>query len=104
MDDAIMTAEERMTYVTEDKEAMRAYWRRQMAITDRVGELRFAREEGFGEGKLEGFNSGKVEGFGEGVNESKMAIARNLLAKGSTVEFVHEVTGLDSETIQVLGN
>jgi len=91
MDDAIMTAEERMTYVTEDKEAMRAYWRRQMAITDRVGELRFAREEGFGEGKLEGFNSGKVEGFGEGVNESKMAIARNLLAKGSTVEFVHEV-------------
>jgi predicted transposase/invertase (TIGR01784 family) len=91
MDNAIMTAEERMIYVTGDAEAIRAYWRRQMAIADRIGELGYARDKGFD------------EGFDEGLNKGKVAIARNLLAKGSTVEFVHEVTGLDTGTIESLG-
>jgi len=34
--------------------------------------------------------------------EEKTMIARNLLSKGSTPEFVHEITGLDLETIQSL--
>jgi len=39
-----------------------------------------------------------LEGCEEG-REEKRKIARNLLAKGSTPEFVHEVTGLDMETL-----
>jgi|GEM_PF-5934469 len=34
----------------------------------------------------------------------KENIARNLLAKGSTIEFVHDVTGLDMETIKGLAD
>ena len=42
------------------------------------------------------------EGIEEGQEAAKINIARNLLAKGSTVEFVSDITGLDIETIQNL--
>ena len=47
---------------------------------------------------------GRAEGFAEGQQENTLKIARNLLAKGSTPEFVHEITGLDLETIEELRN
>ena len=34
-----------------------------------------------------------------GREEEKLAIARNLLRKGSTQEFIQEITGLNQETI-----
>ena len=52
------------------------------------------------EGREEGIN----EGLAEGHANEKLQIARNLLAKGSTQEFVHEITGLDLETIEELRN
>ena len=42
------------------------------------------------------------EGFSEGRGERDREIARNLLIKGSTLEFVHEITGLDIKNIQEL--
>ena len=36
----------------------------------------------------------------EGREKEKLEIARNLLTKGSTPEFIQEITGLDLETIQ----
>jgi len=56
--------------------------------------LAVAREEGKEEGLEEGLEKGHF-------NE-KLEIARNLLAKGSTLEFVHDITGLDMETIENL--
>ena len=56
--------------------------------------LAVAREESREDGLEEGREEGRV-------NE-KLEIARNLLAKGSTFEFVHEITGLDMETIENL--
>jgi predicted transposase/invertase (TIGR01784 family) len=44
----------------------------------------------------------REDGREEGQSEEKLKIARNLLAEGSTVEFVQKITGLDSETIQGL--
>ena len=38
----------------------------------------------------------------EGREEKAVEIARNALAKGSTPEFVQNITGLDMETIQGL--
>jgi len=38
----------------------------------------------------------------EGKEDEKLEIARNLLAKGSTPEFVRDITGLDMETIENL--
>jgi predicted transposase/invertase (TIGR01784 family) len=36
----------------------------------------------------------REEGLEEGIEKEKIIIARNLLEKGSTIEFVHEITGL----------
>jgi predicted transposase/invertase (TIGR01784 family) len=38
----------------------------------------------------------------EGMEEEKLIIAKNLLSKGSTLEFVHDITGLSLETIEEL--
>ena len=42
------------------------------------------------------------DGIGQGRLNEKREIAHNLLTKGSTPEFVREITGLDLETIQKL--
>jgi hypothetical protein len=42
--------------------------------------------------------------YEEGREEKTLEIAINLLAKDSTTEFVHEITGLDMETIEELKN
>jgi predicted transposase/invertase (TIGR01784 family) len=47
-------------------------------------------------------NNARREGQQIGREERTIEIARNLLAKGSSIEFVHETTGLDIETIQGL--
>jgi len=44
------------------------------------------------------------DGLEDGKEEGKEEIARNLLSKGSTLEFVHEITGLDMEIIKGLKN
>jgi len=51
MDAAIQAANERMMNVTDDKEARRIYWRHQMALSDRTGEINYARSEGRAEGQ-----------------------------------------------------
>ena len=53
-----------------------------------------AREEGKEEGHEEGIEEGRI-------NE-KIEIARNLLAEGSTPDFIQKITGLDIETIKAL--
>jgi len=78
MDSAIQSADKRMDYVTQSEEEMRAYTRYMMAECDRTSELNYA------------------------LNKERKEIARNLLAEGSTPEFVQKITGLDLETIQGL--
>jgi predicted transposase/invertase (TIGR01784 family) len=39
-------------------------------------------------------------GLEEGMEKEKLVIAKNLLAKGSSAEFVHEITGLSLEKIR----
>jgi hypothetical protein len=42
------------------------------------------------------------DGLEEGMEQEKLIIAKNLLAKGSTPEFVHDITGLSPEKIKEL--
>jgi len=60
--------------------------------TEEIAEIRAreAREEGI------------AEGHTEGRNEEKLTIARNLLAEGSTHDFVQKITGLSLEEIAKL--
>jgi predicted transposase/invertase (TIGR01784 family) len=65
-------------------------------------------EEGLEDGLERGMIVGRAEGLEEGITEGrideKLEIARNLLAEGSTPEFVQKITGLDFETIARLEN
>jgi len=67
---------------------------------------REAREEGRVEGRKEGREEGREEGLEEGISkgmeQEKLIIAKNLLEKGSTAEFVREITGLSQEKIHKL--
>ncbi|MCL2230685.1 MAG: Rpn family recombination-promoting nuclease/putative transposase [Treponema sp.] len=55
-------------------------------------------EEAFEDGHAQGLKQGHAEGL-EQVYKEKQAIARNLLAEGSTPEFVQKITGLSLDEI-----
>ena len=48
----------------------------------------------------DGIIKGRAEGMERGRANEREDIARNALAKGASVEFVHEITGLDTEAIE----
>jgi len=79
MDSAIYAANERMVYLTGDKEAMRAYEMRQMALSDYTSSINYALEKGHAEGILE--------------------IARKMKEMGDSIEKIQTITGLSTETI-----
>ena len=83
MDKAIMAANERQKYVSEDAEIRRVYEMRELALMDERVSLSDAREEGLEKGR----------------EEKSIEIARKALAEGATPEFIQKITGLDMETI-----
>ena len=61
--------------------------------------------DGIEEGKAEGLAEGEAIGLAEGLErgyKEKLTIARNLLAEGSTPEFVQKITGLSLDEIAKL--
>jgi predicted transposase YdaD len=92
--------------VSKDKEALRAYQMRQMALSDWTSAVNNARREGKKEGMEAGMKKGKREGIEEGKKKGMEAgvkeVARKALAKGFTVEDVSRITGLDGEVIKGL--
>ncbi|MDR3020582.1 MAG: Rpn family recombination-promoting nuclease/putative transposase [Treponema sp.] len=61
-----------------------------------------AQREGHAEGKAEGHAEGKAEGLEIGSEERNKVIARNLIAEGSSSEFIHKITGLSFDEISKL--
>jgi predicted transposase/invertase (TIGR01784 family) len=90
MDRAIQKAEARVAHIAKDKDALRAYEMRQMALSDWTSGINHARREGI------------QEGIKEGRMEEKLAIARIALAQGFTVEDVRNITGLEPAAIKSL--
>ncbi|MCL2599775.1 MAG: hypothetical protein FWD88_01140, partial [Treponema sp.] len=72
----------------EDMNMLVAEWDMETALEVRE-------EEGF----ERGIERGREEGFGRGIERGMENMARNALAEGASVEFVHRITGLDLETI-----
>jgi len=64
--------------------------------------IAYAREEGREDGIEQGLAIGIEKGRDEGREEEKHEIARNLLVKGSTHEFIQEITGLSVDEIERL--
>jgi predicted transposase/invertase (TIGR01784 family) len=82
MDNAIQKAEEKMSYICNDKEALRAYQMREMALSDWTSGVNHARREG--------------------KRESREEIARNFKKLGIPVEQIAQGTGLTEQQIEEL--
>jgi predicted transposase/invertase (TIGR01784 family) len=69
MDRGIQKAEARMAHIAKDKEALRAYELRQMALSDWTSGINHARREGMKEGIKTGMKEGIKEGIKTGMKE-----------------------------------
>ena len=76
MDTAINKANERLNFVSQDKDFLRNYHLREMAMSD----LTTAVNTGFERGKME--------------------VAKKLLHEGMPLEIIQKATGLDAESIR----
>jgi predicted transposase/invertase (TIGR01784 family) len=90
MDMAIQKAEEKLVYVASNKEALRAYQMREMALSDWASGINHARLEGRQEGRLES----RLERQGE--------IASKMKKRGVPIDQIAEDTGLSVEDIAKL--
>ncbi|GHV90064.1 hypothetical protein AGMMS50268_05670 [Spirochaetia bacterium] len=86
MDTAIQKAQERVDYVSIDKEALRAYQMREMALSDYTS----------------GINHAKREGLREGLREGKQEVARKMKESGEAKSRITMFTGLTSDEIEKL--
>ena len=94
MDSAIGKAQERLDFVTQDKEVLREYHLREMALMDWNSGINAATENGI--------EIGIEKGIVQGAMQKQIEIASNLLKKGLEIGLISETTGLDTETIQSL--
>jgi predicted transposase/invertase (TIGR01784 family) len=78
MDGAIQKANERLDFVSQDKEFLRTYHLREMAMSD------------------------WTTGVNTAIEKTQIEIARKALAEGSSIDFVKKITGLSDETIMAL--
>jgi len=62
----------------------------------------YSRDMDIAVNRREALEEGLEKGREEGIEEEKCIIAKNLLAEGSTPEFVHRITGLPLEKIKEL--
>jgi predicted transposase/invertase (TIGR01784 family) len=102
MDRGIQKAEEKMGFISRDKEALRAYQMRELALSDWNSGLKHAREEGMQEGMVKGIVKGREEGIREGIVKKALEIARNLKGLGVPGEQIAHTTGLSLEDIEQL--
>jgi len=59
-------------------------------------------ERGFKKGIVQGREEGLEEGLEHGREQASIQIAKNLLAEGSSHEFIKKITGLNIEKIKDL--
>jgi len=78
MDSAIRKTHERLNFVSQDKEFLRNYHLREMAMSD------------------------WTTGVNTGIEKRLIEVAKNSLQEGLSVEIIQKITGLDRETIQSL--
>jgi len=76
MDTAINKVNERLNFVSQDKEFLRTYHLREMAMSDLTTVVNTA------------------------IEKNKFEIAKNLLYEGMSLEFIQKTIGLDAETIR----
>jgi predicted transposase/invertase (TIGR01784 family) len=96
MDKAIAKAQEKIAFVSRDKEALRAYQMREMALSDYTSGINYARREGMAIGEQRGMAIGEQRG----KDETYFVIVRNAADKGISVENISELTGLSVKKVR----
>ena len=114
MDAAINKANERLNFVSQDKEFLRSYHLREMAMSDITTSINTATEigiergieigieKGMEKGMEKGIEKGMEKGIVKGMEEGKMEVAKNLLSIGDSIEKITKVTGLTREEVESL--
>jgi predicted transposase/invertase (TIGR01784 family) len=96
MDTAIQKAQKKMIFVTNDKEKLRAYQMRMMALSDQISGINFARREGEMEGEMKGEKKGRIEGrFGRDLE-----LIRRQVAKGKSLEEIADIMDMSVKQVQ----
>ena len=90
MDTAIKRTQELLEFVMQDKESLREYHMREMALSDWTTGVNTAFEKGIEKGIEKGEAKGKID------------VAKKSLRNGLSVEIIQKITSLDTETIQSL--
>jgi predicted transposase/invertase (TIGR01784 family) len=98
MDSGIQKAEKKMAYVSSDKEALRVYQMREMALSDWTSGLNHARREGIRKGRREGMEKGIQKGMEKGIQK----VAAQMKKRGIAFDQIADVTGLSLEDIAAL--
>lgn len=86
------------------EEERKQYEAHEKALRDYRSSILYATETGLQKGIKKGIKKGREEGRKEGREENKLQIARNLLSKNMSLEFVAEVTGLSVTDIKKIGS
>ena len=84
---------EAAAYTPQELDLYESYW-------DQISREKTLIMDRYITGKVEGRAEGRAEGIAEGKVEEKYGIARNLLKKGSDIDFVVECTGLTRDIVQ----
>ncbi|MDR0409794.1 MAG: hypothetical protein LBH18_05295 [Spirochaetaceae bacterium] len=90
MDAAIRKAEEKLSFISNEKEATNAYQMREMALSDWTSGINYARREG------------KQAGIREGIHEQTGFIAKTMKKSGEPVDRIMKYTGLTKSQIAEL--
>lgn len=106
----IKRAYEEMNKFNWSEEELLAYEQMKKRIMDEIAAfaqkfdegLRLGQEKGRQEGILIGHEKGKQEGKEEGEKQAKIAVAKNLLKAGVSVDLIAESTGLPQAEIAQL--
>jgi flagellar biosynthesis/type III secretory pathway protein FliH len=115
MDTGIQKAQEKIQYVSNDRDALHAYLLREMALSDYTSGVNFHRREGLKEGLQKGIQKGlkkgmkggkkegKKEGMKEGLRKSQELFVLNSRRKGVSLELIRDITELsESEVLEIL--
>ncbi len=94
--------ESKLSLINMSKEERKRYERYMMSLASEKDVINSAIDEGLEKGRKEGIQEGRKEGIQEGRNEEKLITAKKMKDKGSSIDFIVEITGLSREDIEKL--
>jgi predicted transposase/invertase (TIGR01784 family) len=94
MDQVISKTQDLLNFVSQDKDFLRDYDRREMMLSDWTTGINTVLEKGEAQGIIKGLEQGMVQ--------KEIEIVRNMLAEGLPLDIIQKVTGLNPEAIDSL--